>query len=50
LSDTNPAANQNFSWSQFDSEAYFQHYYGKPHPDDTVLIERTCAAFKSPPR
>lgn len=47
MSDINPAANQNFSWAHFDSEAYFQHYYGEPHPDDTVLIERTCAAFKA---
>lgn len=47
MSDTDPAANKNFSWSQFDSEAYFQHYYGEPHPDDTMLIERTCAAFKA---
>lgn len=42
-----PAGNANFSWSHFDSEAYFQHYYGEPHPDDDKLIGRAAAAFKA---
>lgn len=42
-----PAGNENFSWSHFDSEAYFQHYYGDPHPDDDKVIELACAAIKA---
>lgn len=42
-----PAGNENFSWSQFDSESYFQHYYGEPHPDDDKVIARACAAFRA---
>jgi hypothetical protein len=42
----NPAGNENFSWSQFDSESYFQHYYGDPHPDDDKVIHRAAAAFR----
>jgi hypothetical protein len=41
-----PSGNQNYSWSQFDSEAYFQHYYGDPHPDDDKVIAQAAAAFK----
>ncbi len=37
--------NEDFAWSQFDSEAYFQHYYGEPHPDDDSVIRRACAAL-----
>ena len=44
--ETKPAGNQNFSWSEFDSEAYFQHYYGEPHPDDDKVIARAAEAFK----
>lgn len=42
-----PAANENFSWSHFDSEAYFQHYYGEPHPDDEKVIRLACAALQA---
>ena len=45
--DKKPAGNENFSWSQFDSESYFQHYYGEPHPDDDKVIARACAAFRA---
>jgi hypothetical protein len=31
-------ANGAYSWDQFDSESYFQHYYGEPHVDDEVLV------------
>ncbi len=44
-------ANDDFSWSDFDPEAYFQHYYGEPHADDDRILELACAALKkaSPP-
>ncbi|MCB8836998.1 NNMT/PNMT/TEMT family class I SAM-dependent methyltransferase [Aurantimonas sp. VKM B-3413] len=38
--------NADFSWSEFDSEYYFQHYYGEPHRDDEDLVRFTCSAFK----
>lgn len=41
----NPAANESYAWSKFDSEAYFQHYYGEPHEDDENVIKRACAAL-----
>lgn len=40
-----PKGNAEYQWSQFDSEAYFQHYYGDPHPDDDLVIERAAAAI-----
>ncbi len=40
-----PAGNESYAWSQFDSEAYFQHYYGEPHQDDEQVIKRACAAL-----
>ncbi len=43
--ETKPDRNEDFAWSQFDSEAYFQHYYGEPHPDDDKVIRRACAAL-----
>lgn len=45
-SENEPAGNGSFSWSEFDSEAYFNHYYGDPHPDDDAVIRLACAAFK----
>lgn len=30
--------NAEYQWNQFDSEYYFQHYYGEPHPDDDLVI------------
>ncbi len=33
-----PQGNADFQWAKFDSEAYFQHYYGEPHPDDDLVI------------
>ena len=41
-----PAGNENFSWSKFDSESYFQHYYGDPHPDDDKVIHCAAEAFR----
>lgn len=37
-----PRRNEEFQWSQFDPEAYFEHYYGDPHPDDGRVT--ACAA------
>ena len=41
-----PSGNANYRWSQFDSEAYFQHYYGEPHPDDDLVINCAVEAMK----
>lgn len=37
-----PRRNREFVWSQFEPEAYFEHYYGDPHPDDGRVT--ACAA------
>ncbi len=37
--------NADFQWSKFDSEAYFQHYYGAPHPDDDLVIRVAVEAL-----
>jgi hypothetical protein len=42
-----PAGNADFSWANFDSESYFQHYYGEPHPDDDNVIKLAVAALKA---
>lgn len=39
------SSNSDFSWSLFDSEAYFQHYYGEPHVDDDNVIFFACKAL-----
>lgn len=39
-------SNAAYDWGKFDSEAYFQHYYGEPHPDDDLVIEHAVAALK----
>jgi hypothetical protein len=38
--------NADYEWSRFDSEAYFNHYYGEPHPDDDRVIHCAVEAFK----
>lgn len=38
--------NADYQWNHFDSEAYFQHYYGEPHPDDDLVIRVAVAALK----
>jgi SAM-dependent methyltransferase len=46
-----PAGNADYQWSSFDAEAYFQHYYGEPHPDDDRVIHCAVEAIKNaPPR
>lgn len=44
-----PSGNADYQWSQFDSEAYFQHYYGEPHPDDDLVIRCAVEAMKQAP-
>ena len=44
-----PSGNADYRWAEFDSEAYFQHYYGEPHPDDEAVIRHAVAAMKSAP-
>jgi hypothetical protein len=44
-----PSRNADYRWAEFDSEAYFQHYYGEPHPDDDRVIRLAVAAIKSAP-
>ena len=41
-----PTANADYQWAQFDSEAYFQHYYGEPHADDDLVIRCAVEAMK----
>lgn len=38
--------NHEFQWSQFDPEAYFEHYYGDPHPDDGRVTACAARALK----
>lgn len=40
-----PAGNASYTWSEFDPEYYFNHYYGEPHEDDDTVIRSACAAF-----
>lgn len=44
-----PTGNADYQWSEFDSEAYFQHYYGEPHADDDLVIYRAVKALKQAP-
>jgi putative hemolysin len=41
--------NADYQWGQFDPEAYFQHYYGEPHPDDERVIRYAVEAMKQAP-
>ncbi|MCC7251367.1 MAG: hypothetical protein IT540_05775, partial [Hyphomicrobium sp.] len=38
--------NADYAWGQFDSEAYFQHYYGEPHADDDLVIRVAVDVLK----
>lgn len=38
--------NADYQWAKFDSEAYFQHYYGDPHPDDDLVIRVAVETLK----
>jgi hypothetical protein len=37
--------NDAYAWSKFDPDAYVEHYYADPHPDDDEVVRRTCAAL-----
>lgn len=39
------AGNNGYDWDAFDSEAYLDHYYREPHPDDADLARRTARAI-----
>lgn len=43
------SGNADYRWAQFDSEAYFQHYYGEPHPDDDLVIRHAVEAMQHAP-
>jgi len=43
---TGSGCNADYEWGRFDSEAYFQHYYGEPHPDDDLVIQLAIEAMK----
>jgi methylase of polypeptide subunit release factors len=38
--------NAEYQWNEFDSEYYFQHYYGEPHPDDDLVIRVAVEVMK----
>ena len=38
--------NADYQWSDLDAEAYFNHYYGEPHPDDDTVVECAVEALK----
>ncbi|MGH6831730.1 MAG: hypothetical protein ACRECM_01705 [Methyloceanibacter sp.] len=38
--------NADYQWAEFDSETYFQHYYGEPHPDDDRVVRCAVEAMK----
>lgn len=40
------SGNEDYQWARFDSEAYFQHYYGEPHRDDDRVIQCAVEAMK----
>lgn len=44
-----PTGNADYQWARFDSEAYFQHYYGEPHPDDDRVIQCAVDAMTQAP-
>ncbi|WP_157220560.1 class I SAM-dependent methyltransferase [Flavisphingomonas formosensis] len=43
------SSNSGYDWDAFDSEAYLDHYYREPHPDDVDLARRTAAAIAAAP-
>lgn len=38
--------NRDARWSDFDPEAYFEHYYGEPHADDDALTTLAARALR----
>jgi hypothetical protein len=47
--DSAQTGNADYQWARFDSEAYFQHYYGEPHPDDDRVIRCAVEAMRQAP-
>ena len=45
-SDGRHRGNADYQWSQFDPEAYFEQYYGEPHPDDDHVVRLAAGALK----
>jgi hypothetical protein len=41
--------NADYQWAQFDPEAYFQQYYGEPHPDDDLVTRVAADVLKQAP-
>ena len=39
--------NADYQWAKFDSEAYFQQYYGEPHPDDDLVTRLAAKVLKN---
>ncbi len=46
MSSETPAANADAPWADFDPDAYFNHYYGDPHPDDDLVARRAASALR----
>lgn len=44
---TSPGGNADYKWSEFDTEAYFTHYYRELHEDDIHVIRGTVEALKN---
>ncbi len=40
-----PQGNEDFAWGDFDPDAYVEHYYGDPHPDDDEVVRLSCQAL-----
>jgi hypothetical protein len=38
--------NAEADWDSFDPDAYFEHYYGDPHPDDDIVARRAATALR----
>lgn len=45
MSARTPHGNDDFDWARFDPEAYVEHYYADPHPDDDHVVRLTAEAL-----
>ncbi len=41
-----PTTNADANWAAFDPDAYFDHYYGEPHPDDELVARKAATALR----
>jgi SAM-dependent methyltransferase len=46
MTDQSPGSNADANWAAFDPDAYFEHYYGDPHPDDDLVARLAAAALR----